>query len=157
MAWSLATNMENSVPQNNEMPLTRPARLETAALAADLSVGRINGDANMRLLDSLRRSALTLLIRQPIPRPTPDEHTTPVFAGQTIVELRYSLHRNYRVVITEDSAGRFRVHRQWWDASDWDVASSAYWADDDDGAVIADTLERAQGLATEALHARDDS
>jgi hypothetical protein len=111
----------------------------------------------MRFLDSLRRSARTFLLRQPVPPPTPDEHTTPVFAGQTIVELRYSLHRHYRAVITQDSAGRFRVHRQWWDASDWDVASSAYWADDNDGAVIADTLERARGLATEALLARADS
>jgi len=111
----------------------------------------------MRFLDSLRGSARALLVREPIPRPNPAEHVTPVFAGQTIVELCYSRHRNYRAVITQDSAGRFRVHRQWWDASDWDVASSAYWADDDDGAVIADTLERARELAFEALNARDDS
>ncbi len=111
----------------------------------------------MRFFESLRRNARSLLVRQTMPPPDPDEQATPIFGGETVVEVRYSGQKNYRSVITQDSAGRFRVHRQLWDASNWDVAPSAYWADDDHGAVIADTLDRARMLATEALLVRGDA
>jgi hypothetical protein len=67
------------------------------------------------------------------------------------VECVYSPQRQYRVIISRDRAGRYRIHRERWDTGDWDIAKAAYWCEDDKMVTITDTVESARKLVAERL------
>ena len=83
--------------------------------------------------------------------PPPDTSVRPTYVGEEAVECIYSPQRQYRVIISRDRAGRYRVRRERWNTSDWQVANIAFWYGDDSMVTITDTVERASSLAAERL------
>ena len=104
----------------------------------------------MGVLDALRHRFRAAL--GPHAAPEPDLTENPVFPNESVVEVQYSQAQRNRAIITQDRQAAFRVHRQRWDASDWDAGGTPHWIPFDSAATITDTLERARVLAGEALH-----
>jgi hypothetical protein len=102
------------------------------------------------VLDALRNRARAAF--GPHAAPEPNVAEDPVFPNESVVEVQYSKAQRNRAIITQDRQAAFRVHRQRWDASDWDVGGKPRWIPFDSAATITDTLERARVLAGEALH-----
>jgi hypothetical protein len=96
------------------------------------------------------------LLFGPPRQPPPPPDTSVPFGGvdERELEVRYSPSKAYRVVITLDRRGLYRVHQQFWDTGDWDVVRQAYWAGNDRMVTITDTIEGARRLAAEALGSR---
>ena len=88
--------------------------------------------------------------------PPPDTSASFRHVEEEEIECLYSPRRQYRVVISRDHQGRYRVHRQRWDISDWDVANVAFWSEDDQMATITDTIESARTFAAERLSETPD-
>jgi hypothetical protein len=83
--------------------------------------------------------------------PPPDTSSRPRYIGEQVMEVLFSRAHQYRATVTQDSRGLFRVHRDRWCISDWEVAGAAYWAQDDRLATITDSVEAATRLAEESL------
>jgi hypothetical protein len=90
------------------------------------------------------------------PPPPPDRTAPFSHLGEEEIESRYSRSGLYRIIVSRDRAGRYRIHRQRWDTGDWDVARVAQWLEDDRMATITDTLENARSLARQRLEATPD-
>jgi len=89
--------------------------------------------------------------------PPPDTSVRFRHVDEEEVECIYSLQRRYRVIISRDRAGRYRVHRERWNTGDWEVAKVAFWGDDDRMVTITDTVEKARELAAERLSDTPDA
>jgi len=74
----------------------------------------------------------------------------PTFPAETIVEAVYSVCTARRAIITRDQAGRYRIHIQYWDTSDWARGYDAYWMGCETS-PMTDTLENAEKLAREEV------
>jgi len=61
------------------------------------------------------------------PPPLPDLSDQPAISGQTVVEILYHDSKRTRVVITCDLFGTYRIHKQFWDISDWKAGYGACW------------------------------
>jgi len=83
--------------------------------------------------------------------PPPDTGTAFGHASEVEVERHFSLRKHHRVIISQDCAGRYRVHCDRWDTSDWEIVSYAGWRSEDRLATMTDTLENARKLASEHL------
>jgi len=83
--------------------------------------------------------------------PAPDTSVRFRKAGEEEVECSYSPLQRYRVIISRDGAGRYRVHRERWNTSDWEIARVAFWSEDDRTVTVTDTLGNARKLAAERL------
>jgi hypothetical protein len=118
------------------------------------SVERTKGRPVVRVFQMLRRRVCDALGSSPTPGP--DLTAAPNYPGETVVEVQYSLRQRNRTIITQDQQGHFHVHRQHWDASDWDVGGTPFWMPADGSATVTDTLERARVLANEALRGATD-
>ena len=83
--------------------------------------------------------------------PSPD--TSERFRGvnEEEVECHYSPQCQYRVIISRDRAGLYRVHRERWNTGDWDIAGVAFWCRDDKLVTITDAVESARKLVAERL------
>jgi len=89
--------------------------------------------------------------------PSPDTSVRFRHVDEEEIECLYSPQQEYRVGITRDQVGRYRVRRERWNTSDWDVAAVAFWSDDDARVTITDTLENARKLAAERLSETPDA
>lgn len=84
--------------------------------------------------------------------PKPDKSLIPTpIAGQRIAEINYSESSKVRCIVTVDEDGIFRVRTEFWDTSDWDIVSMAFWAEGHSG-IFTDTLEQARVLCSEYMH-----
>src|SRR5262245_19974863 len=75
------------------------------------------------------------------PPPPPDTNARFSRMGQEEIECLYSPQRTYRVVISRDSAGLYRVCRELWDTGDWEVAHVAFWSENERTVTITDSVE----------------
>ncbi len=87
--------------------------------------------------------------------PPPDTAARPSYIGETILEVLFSRDNQHRAIITQDSQGFFRVHRDRWWIGDLDLGK-AFWIQDDHHATITDSADNARVLAQEALGATPD-
>jgi hypothetical protein len=82
--------------------------------------------------------------------PPPDIEGGPTIAGQTLVEVIYSVGNHIRGIITVDPKGLYRVRTEVWDTGDWDSARIAFWNQGLLG-TITDTLDNARVLCHERI------
>jgi hypothetical protein len=83
--------------------------------------------------------------------PSPDTSERFSSVNKEEVECHYSPQCQYRVIISRDQAGLYRVHRERWNTGDWDIAGVAFWCRDDKLVTITDTVESARKLVAERL------
>lgn len=88
--------------------------------------------------------------------PPPDVTTQPRLTSETVLELLFSRTNQFRLVISRDRRGLFRIHRDKWCVSDWDIIGEAFWIQDGHFVTMTDTLASARQLAREALQATSD-
>ena len=91
------------------------------------------------------------LARDEADPPSPDTSVRFGRTGEEEVECTYSPLQRYRVIISRDVAGRYRVHRERWNTGDWEIAHVAFWSEDDRTVTVTDTLGNARKLAAERL------
>jgi hypothetical protein len=96
-----------------------------------------------------RVARLLASVGRPAAVPPPNKVALLDDPAQRVLEVRYSHDDTRRVIITQDGSGIFRVHEHLWDASDWDVGGTPYWAYHH--TAHTDTLQKARTLADEAL------
>lgn len=87
--------------------------------------------------------------------PAPDTASRPSYISERIVDVLFSRTNQYRAIVTQDSQGFFRVHRDHWYLGDWDIGKAS-WTQDDHHATITDSAANARQLALEALRATPD-
>jgi hypothetical protein len=87
--------------------------------------------------------------------PAPDTAARPSYISERVIEVLFSRKSQYRAIVTQDSQGLFRVHRDRWWIGDWDIGQ-AFWIQDDHHATITDSADNARQLAQEALRATPD-
>jgi hypothetical protein len=85
------------------------------------------------------------------PPPPPDTKVRFSRVGEEEIECLYSPQHEYRAVISRDRAGLYRVCRERWNTSDWELARHAFWSEDERTVTITDTVENARTLAMEHL------
>jgi hypothetical protein len=78
----------------------------------------------------------------------PNVTIIPSYPNETTLETVYSRNNNYRVAITRDSRGIFRMNEARWILSDYD--GKGVWEELGSGS-LTDTLEIARTLAQEKL------
>jgi arylamine N-acetyltransferase len=89
--------------------------------------------------------------------PSPPDVTAPTrHPDEDEVERLHSRHNLYRVIISRDRAGLYRVRRERWAIEDWDVGRAAFWCSDDPQTTITDSLASARHLAREKLAGTSD-
>jgi|ERR1041385_697948 hypothetical protein len=88
---------------------------------------------------------------KPSQPPPPDTTATLRVGDQRTVETLFSPKKKFRVTITQDQAGNYRIHSDRWCIEDWDVAGKAFWIQVDRGSSMTDTLGNARQLANEHL------
>jgi hypothetical protein len=88
--------------------------------------------------------------------PTPDLTAPTSHPEEHEVERLHSRHGLYRVIISRDRAGLYRVRRERWATEDWGFGGAAFWCADDPETTITDSRENARQLAREKLVATSD-
>jgi len=88
--------------------------------------------------------------------PAPDTQSRPSYISERVIDVLFSRGNQYRAIITQDSQGFFRVHRDRWYTGDWDIIGQVSWVQDDHHATITDSTDNARKLAQEALRATPD-
>ena len=83
--------------------------------------------------------------------PKPDTTHKPKIPGQTIVEVIYTRSKEMRCLITIDKEGIYRVRTEFWDTSDWDIVTEAFWSEQSSGTLV-DNLEHARQICSEYLY-----
>jgi hypothetical protein len=71
--------------------------------------------------------------------------TRPSYISERIIEVLFSRRNQHRAIVTQDSQGFFRVHRDRWWIGDWEIGK-AFWVQDDHHATITDSAENARKL-----------
>ncbi len=85
------------------------------------------------------------------PPPPPDLSHQPTIPGQTVVEILYHDSKCTRAVITCDPSGTYRIHKQFWDTSDWKAGYGAFWYSVGNRS-FTDSIEIARTIARDELN-----
>jgi hypothetical protein len=88
--------------------------------------------------------------------PTPDVTAPTRHPEEQEVERLHSRHNLYRVIISRDRAGLYRVRRERWATEDWGFGGAAFWCPDDPHTTITDSVGNARNLALEKLEGTSD-
>jgi hypothetical protein len=90
------------------------------------------------------------------PLKLPDTSLIPTSRGETVVEIIFSRHTQFRAIVTKKSQNIFRIQREKWSLSEFEHIGRGYWEPDEQGLTLTDQLETAQALAREKLAATTD-
>jgi len=87
----------------------------------------------------------------------PDTSHPPSYFGETVVEILYSQHNEFRAIIAKNRQGNFHIRRERWCLDDWNFIGTGNWTEDGRGTTLTNTFETAQKLAREKLQETPDA
>lgn len=89
--------------------------------------------------------------RKAMQLPPPDTAARLHVQGHRTIETSFTSDHRYRVTITQDESGIYRIHSDRWCVEDWHAVGKAFWIQVERGSSMTDTIENARRLANEHL------